>query len=589
MATRELRKISPEDLKRILEEHRLWLESNGKDGKKAGLSRTDLTGVDLSNADLSKANLLKANLLKANLSGAKLTGVDLRLANLSEASMMKTRLEWANLTGAVIQNACLEGAILEEAKLAKANFKGTNLSLTKLSGARLVDANLLKVNLSHAKLSGANLTRARLSGARLDYANLSEAKLEDTDLSWASLYGTNLSKAYLKGTILKKTDLQGAVLDRAELRGINLKGSNFSRAHLDYSILERINFHGAKFVRASFYKANLEGVDLRNADLTATNLSGANLCHVKLSGVNFEAANFEKIKIDKDTIVDLPQKIVEEFGHTFFVLGYEPIVRSIEFPPEYHKAGMTLLQNFGDVLRSKYPERKTKIRLEQEGLKVTMVVETLEGEKETVENALIDYGLVVSGKMPPEQFTDDPNLILEIKNELNYARARIESQRELIQYQKNSINNLNNLLIQFTKQPPQPIEVNIPVSPSINANIQQTINVGIAPQVSIAQGSLSELKEKLRQGSEDLKTLDELQNTLDQIDKSSSPDEVAKSSAMSKFRRFLSELGDEESSLSKTIKGIKKGTDIARELAGTYNDIAQWCGLPQVPKPFTKK
>ena len=49
------------------------------------------------------------------------------------------------------------------------------------------------------------------------------------------------------------------------------------------------------------------------------------------------------------------------------------------------------------------------------------------------------------------------------------------------------------------------------------------------------------------------------------------------------------DLDDENSNLHKTVKGIKRGVSIAQDIAQGYNDIAQWCGLPQVPKPFLKK
>ena len=58
------------DLKKILEEHLLWL--NGKGGRRA-----DLRGADLCGANLRRANLCDANLCGANLRGA----------NLSRASM----------------------------------------------------------------------------------------------------------------------------------------------------------------------------------------------------------------------------------------------------------------------------------------------------------------------------------------------------------------------------------------------------------------------------------------------------------------------------------------------------------------------
>lgn len=63
------------DLKKILDEHLLWL--NGEGG-----SRADLSGANLSGADLSFANLRGADLSGANLFGANLSN-----ANLSCASM----------------------------------------------------------------------------------------------------------------------------------------------------------------------------------------------------------------------------------------------------------------------------------------------------------------------------------------------------------------------------------------------------------------------------------------------------------------------------------------------------------------------
>ncbi len=40
----KLREVSEEELKRILAEHETWLETDGKEGEQADLSRTDLQG-----------------------------------------------------------------------------------------------------------------------------------------------------------------------------------------------------------------------------------------------------------------------------------------------------------------------------------------------------------------------------------------------------------------------------------------------------------------------------------------------------------------------------------------------------------------
>ena len=58
------------EFKKILGEHKLWLNGNG--GQQANLSGADLSGANLSGANLSGANLSGANLRGADLSGADL-------------------------------------------------------------------------------------------------------------------------------------------------------------------------------------------------------------------------------------------------------------------------------------------------------------------------------------------------------------------------------------------------------------------------------------------------------------------------------------------------------------------------------------
>ena len=92
-------------LKEILDQHRLWFETNGMHGQRAVLRDTNLYCANLEGADLSVANLSGANLEYANLCYAKLTGADLWDANLSDAS-----LTGADLTGANLTRANLTGA-----------------------------------------------------------------------------------------------------------------------------------------------------------------------------------------------------------------------------------------------------------------------------------------------------------------------------------------------------------------------------------------------------------------------------------------------------------------------------------------------
>ena len=103
------------DLKKILDEHLLWL--NGEGG-----SRADLRNADLSNANLSNANLFGANLRGANLRGANLFGANLRGANLRGADLFG-----ANLRGANLRGADLFGANLRDANLSNANLREASI------------------------------------------------------------------------------------------------------------------------------------------------------------------------------------------------------------------------------------------------------------------------------------------------------------------------------------------------------------------------------------------------------------------------------------------------------------------------------
>ena len=58
----------------ILEEHKKWLETEGRKGKQAIIHRADLSGADLSGADLNGADLRQAILERTDLGRTILKG-----------------------------------------------------------------------------------------------------------------------------------------------------------------------------------------------------------------------------------------------------------------------------------------------------------------------------------------------------------------------------------------------------------------------------------------------------------------------------------------------------------------------------------
>ena len=93
----ELRNISKEELDKIIDNHKKWLQSGGEEGERADLSSANLRYADLSYADLRYANLRYANLRSADLSYADLSSADLSYANLRSADLSYANLRYADL------------------------------------------------------------------------------------------------------------------------------------------------------------------------------------------------------------------------------------------------------------------------------------------------------------------------------------------------------------------------------------------------------------------------------------------------------------------------------------------------------------
>ena len=93
--------MTQKELNERIAQHKRWLDTDGKRGKKLYLCKEDLSGENLRHADLSSENLRHADLSGANLGYADLSGVNLRYADLSSAN-----LGYADLSGANLDYSC---------------------------------------------------------------------------------------------------------------------------------------------------------------------------------------------------------------------------------------------------------------------------------------------------------------------------------------------------------------------------------------------------------------------------------------------------------------------------------------------------
>lgn len=365
--------MDQKELKKILAEHKKWLKSDGKTGVKANLH-----GVELIEIDLWKANLQDADLGNANLTGANLQG-----ANLSGANIEESFLRQANLTGTNLREANLQKADLQEADLTNADLDGVSLK-----GARLWLAKLTKASLVNANLESADLKEADLQEANLKKANMYEANLQEANLEKACLFGAYLWGASLQGANLIDADLQEAELQDSDLHGANLAG------------------------------ANLRSTDLRRAKMLKTTIDENTI---------LENARLPFIIIDEGSVDNLPIEIQGLYRYSWDIrdaegkpINTEPIIQSVDFPPEHHQAVVEVLGYFGKILHDKYPPKTFKFRVEQGDFKATMIIETDVGHREAIINTLEEYGRLLTGNITPEEFTDDRLQLVEIKRLLQH-------------------------------------------------------------------------------------------------------------------------------------------------------------------------
>ena len=182
--------MDEQELKNILDKHFKWLRGeNG--GKRANLSRADLSGANLSRANLFGANLSRADLSGADLSGANLFGANLFRANLSRANLF--------------------GANLSRANLFEANLFEANLSRANLSGANYIEkAKNLFYPIACPEIGafvGWKKARVKTSGHECI------VKLEITEDAVRSS-GTGRKCRCSKATVLEIQDLEGIVLEQ---------------------------------------------------------------------------------------------------------------------------------------------------------------------------------------------------------------------------------------------------------------------------------------------------------------------------------------------------------------------------------------
>ncbi|MDN5054455.1 hypothetical protein [Aliarcobacter butzleri] len=250
------------------------------------------------------------------------------------------------------------------------------------------------------------------------------------------------------------------------------------------------------------------------------------------------------------------------------------INRCIEFPPHLKQAGLGILTYFGTIIEQKYPEHNSKVSIEQDGNLVRLVIETESGEKEIIEKVLEEYTLVVTNQKAPEDFLDDKLKIIELKNELNIANARMESSLMLISHKDNTIKDLNNILINMSKK-----EHNITIN---NNNYLESKNEFIINFPEIISNFKDFVLESQKFPELEMKILD-LNESLENLENKKDPEKIKNSTALKKLNEFLNSSIEKGTKIEEFISTVENGYEKVKNIGKKYNSVAKWCGAPIIP------
>lgn len=191
--------VSLDELRHMAHEHLSWLQSDGRDGRRANLSGRDLSGVTLQGMYLPDANLRGANLTGTNLSMANLQGADFSEANLENTNLRDAKLDGANFSRCHAKGTYFDKASLVEANFSHAQLEGANCVKAQMTGAKFRDANVSKSDFTGADLKRANLRQMMAAHAVFDGADLSNADCRDAVFSFSRFKETRLYETGMRG------------------------------------------------------------------------------------------------------------------------------------------------------------------------------------------------------------------------------------------------------------------------------------------------------------------------------------------------------------------------------------------------------
>ncbi len=116
----------------------------------------------------------------------------------------------------------------------------------------------------------------------------------------------------------------------------------------------------------------------------------------------------------------------------------EKVVRKITFSPGFTQAGIGLLSYFSEIISKKYPEMEVSVSIQQNGNTVTMSITHPDGKREEITHTLNNYGLVLTGKLNPEDLLEDKIQVLALRHKLEITKMEVSQVKEILKLERDN-------------------------------------------------------------------------------------------------------------------------------------------------------
>jgi len=128
------------------------------------------------------------------------------------------------------------------------------------------------------------------------------------------------------------------------------------------------------------------------------------------------------------------------------------LIFKIRLPASHLNAATSLINYISTLISHKF-STSSLVTIKQEGLSITLMIDTQEGMREKVEQLIHDYVLFVRGDLPAERILSDPSHIQDLKNLLMIAQLQLQlkqghlaSAEDDLKLLQNQVNELTGIL-----------------------------------------------------------------------------------------------------------------------------------------------